>query len=300
MNEKKGKANLNTSKFKTNLNEEKSRKRKNPRTLTGDSPAHTRKRGKPPLDLNNKAPNRSETPRVYVTIIVNGLFATALLDGGSDVSIINKELAKQVNLCVLNNVESITTLAVKCEMVFIESSVSLQINDQSRVTCSQNQLYSGPTPNYTQLLLSIPTHVSFEILIDYSTSIFTYTSDFNKKNCQFVLKDKSQDEFEFKIKLKKTFPSLISQPMYDVGEGFATASLQDFTTTNFVKDFIVFNCKYPFPGERKTIQSMLDLGILKPTKSLETGNHYPIDKPYSNEKLFIVDCRPVYNRTRKL
>uniref|UniRef100_A0A0K0FIL3 Integrase catalytic domain-containing protein n=1 Tax=Strongyloides venezuelensis TaxID=75913 RepID=A0A0K0FIL3_STRVS len=87
--------------------------------------------------LKKQARNRSETPRVFVTVYLNLLFATSLLDGGSDVSIINKELAKQVDLFVLNYVESIITLAGKCQMVLVESPVSLQINDRSRITLNQ-------------------------------------------------------------------------------------------------------------------------------------------------------------------
>uniref|UniRef100_A0A0K0FTA6 Uncharacterized protein n=1 Tax=Strongyloides venezuelensis TaxID=75913 RepID=A0A0K0FTA6_STRVS len=53
---------------------------------------------KPSLDLNNKAPNRFETPRVFVTVIVNLLFATSLLNGGSDfeLTILNKHTSNSV------------------------------------------------------------------------------------------------------------------------------------------------------------------------------------------------------------
>uniref|UniRef100_A0A0K0EPP4 RNA-directed DNA polymerase n=1 Tax=Strongyloides stercoralis TaxID=6248 RepID=A0A0K0EPP4_STRER len=237
-------------------------------------------------------------PKIQAKVMVNGVATTALLDGGSDVNILNVDLVKEIGLQESCESIELKTIAGTEKAKLIECPVILQMKDKALITSQRNPLYSGPTPATVKLLLGRPALATFGIIIDYESSTFSFKSQC--KDCHIVLKNKCVESSYFKSQLERKYPSLISKHAYDIGMGFATAPSQDFTCTNPVKDYKVFVRKYPLPGEKEIIQTMVKHGILIPTNAVEICNYYLIDKPNTSEKRFILDCRPVNNRTRKM
>uniref|UniRef100_A0A0K0E215 Peptidase A2 domain-containing protein n=1 Tax=Strongyloides stercoralis TaxID=6248 RepID=A0A0K0E215_STRER len=127
------------------------------------------------FNLNNKeleVPSTVQFPKIQTVVLINRYSINALLDGGSDINILNKDVARTLNLYESDEGTNIKTIAGSEVMYQIKSPMSIQIKDRARITCSKNKLYSGPTPHSTQLLLGRLALGMFGIVVDYESHAY--------------------------------------------------------------------------------------------------------------------------------
>ncbi|CEF60586.1 Reverse transcriptase domain and Zinc finger,CCHC-type domain and Aspartic peptidase domain-containing protein [Strongyloides ratti] len=230
--------------------------------------------------LTNSRVQGIRYPRICTPLFINGIKLNAILDGGSDINIINNKIVESIGLKVSNEIIEISTIAGVETVNKVEEPVMMQIRDKNRLTNERNLLYSEPTPN------------------NYETGTFSLKTT-KRQECNLILENFVEMSDHFKKELADNYGSIISKDAYDVGKGFGTARPQEYFPINPVPDYKIYSRNYPLPGEYETIQRMVKEGILIPTKTLEVCNHFLINKPNTSKKRLILDCRPINRATRK-